>query len=66
MIPKIVGENNFILIHIHGVQKCINNFTLVGLVVDVAVFETADPFYNFLFGKHWLRHLGADICLTEV
>ena len=60
MIPEIVGENNFIIIHIHRVQKCIDHFPLIGLVVDVAVFETADPFYNFLFGKHWLRHLGTD------
>ena len=60
MIPEIVGENNFILIHIHGVQKCIDNFTLVGLVVDAAVFEAADPFDDFFLGEYRLRHLGAD------
>ena len=60
MIPEIVGENNFILIHIHGVQKSIDHFPLVGLVVDAAVFETADPFHDFLLGEHRLCHLGTD------
>ena len=60
MIPEIVGEQNFIIIHIHGVQKCIDYFPLIGLVVDAAVFEAADPFDDFFLGEHWLRHLGAD------
>ena len=60
MIPEIVGENNFIIIHIHRVQKCIDHFTLICLVVDVAVFEAADPFDDFFLGEHRLRHLGTD------
>ena len=47
-VLKIIGEDDFVVIHIDRVYECINNFPLVRRIVYVPVLKLTEPVYNLL------------------
>ena len=45
----IVGEEKFIIVYIHRVNKDIDDLLLKAMVVNVSVLESTDPFDDFFF-----------------
>ena len=54
----VVGQDQFIIEHIHGVHKCINQAFLKLTVCRITMTELLKPCCNLFTGQLWLLQFG--------